>query len=1375
MSPSPDHAEAEEDTVVQPITFRPEPSGPDLALEPGLFDELSFRLLGAVRTRDEDAVRHLLDDGANLSARNFEGQTPLHLAVRNGDTSMVHILLQKGADLEATAANGNKPLYDAAESGYIEIVELLLDFNANVEAFNIDKQRTALHQAVENGHFQVAKTLLRDGADIDARSPLGLTPLFCAVRRGDVELVGYLLEHGANKKIILDDGQTVEDFAKGNTAMINLLQSSQVLKGPSITNPDSATIEPRFTPRPSLPADQVNKQDACHGFEATITDFFLGDREERIQVSASIYDVLYGKGAEAIMDSEKGSMMGEQQLQFRWYHLPANNIEWVEALISRIFAEQNVGSVSLDDELKSKLGLTSTAGRQYRTLTAQSSFMRPMCQYFPTSKADQLVLFMPYLHFETLRGYQEMAHHISVTRAPPGPPHDQNFEFVRKKKKRPKETPPAPLAFVRPKRKPDSDDAPSTKSDETDNIKAAGWKQIFKRTGRLRSTLQDLKGKASSRSTILTEFLGISSTDEKDAKKDDLEKGKEGDIIPPLERLLTPSSEKQNVGKSESRKIDLVTAEREENLQLSRIDTKEENESAIKDSTKDHRIDDSVPLATAPVIGSGTQVVTTTHLEPQNKEEQVGSSPSAAGVRLSPMTALEDAKSEQNLATAETSQQSKQSNQNFLSSPRSDTFKGKHKLADIPEEGPTTIEDVGDMTVPAPRQPRRSDPQRAPTARVPLGQVDEVLIKAYSLPNELGQLAPLQLRRTLDQYFYTHLASTYERDTDQVVLRYTQNGLGIEPKIFMVDQLWLWVLNGDTVISCFPQRWDTWSTEIRMQPPPPPPPGATVPDGYTRRPLPFDLLVNPSGAQGRRPPPPPSPLSNWSWPSKARGGRPSNSGYPPPPPSSQQTMPHEHFFQPSELVNDVKDNTGPQLPSADGRGGTNVIINLEEVKNKSKATVKADPSGVLAWMAGKKRKGRKDSVDANIPVREPRDSRPTSSIEREEKKRRRAFLQLDPLNVHQTILKHLQGTTRAPITSAYELAKLITNSCTDVFDQYRIPPEYQFFDFFERSIGNLIDQETRCFKLFMKSLDNSFQGELTPFSRPTVNAVLSIAAETKLLVEIKDIRDELNILELVLKDELKALEEFEQAISGKAKGPPLTQNKVLLSHLERIQKMNDLAANTYQALNDLLDLKQKEFNVSEARKQAEITARHVEIADQSQKQGQRQVTLAEATMAQAEETARQGKTVMLFTVVTIIFLPLSFMAAFFAISVDSFPFNDNGKLPMSYVLKYMLSISAAISIPFVLIAFNQDRIAKWLKALGSGVIWWICIIVLMAVLLSLIWTSHLASGIKVAVTATIVLLAILALLGQVIHALVTAARWKGSSTGSETSGSLVDD
>lgn len=68
---------------------------------------------------------------------------------------------------------------------------------------------------------------------------------------------------------------------------------------------------------------------------------------------------------------------------------------------------------------------------------------------------------------------------------------------------------------------------------------------------------------------------------------------------------------------------------------------------------------------------------------------------------------------------------------------------------------------------------------------------------------------------------------------------------------------------------------------------------------------------------------------------------------------------------------------------------------------------------------------------------------------------------------------------------------------------------------------------------------------------------------------------------------------------------------------------------------------------------------------------------------------------MVFTVVTIIFvrgnsikrtdlwnrfvslpliphqLPLSFLAAFFAINVDAFPWDGNDKIPLNYLLRYM--------------------------------------------------------------------------------------------------------
>jgi hypothetical protein len=137
--------------------------------------------------------------------------------------------------------------------------------------------------------------------------------------------------------------------------------------------------------------------------------------------------------------------------------------------------------------------------------------------------------------------------------------------------------------------------------------------------------------------------------------------------------------------------------------------------------------------------------------------------------------------------------QGQHENQNFATPARAGTFSGKDKLADIPEGSQPRTEDHRRGSGPASEQPPRPEPRRA---RIPLGQLDELLIKAYSLPNPSGQLPPLQLRRTLDQYFYTHLSNTFKRDTDQVVLRYTTNDPGMESKIFMVDQLGLWILNG---------------------------------------------------------------------------------------------------------------------------------------------------------------------------------------------------------------------------------------------------------------------------------------------------------------------------------------------------------------------------------------------------------------------------------------------------------------------------------------------------------------------------------------------------------------------------------------------------
>jgi hypothetical protein len=68
---------------------------------------------------------------------------------------------------------------------------------------------------------------------------------------------------------------------------------------------------------------------------------------------------------------------------------------------------------------------------------------------------------------------------------------------------------------------------------------------------------------------------------------------------------------------------------------------------------------------------------------------------------------------------------------------------------------------------------------------------EKYLIGAY-----VDDRHPLHIRRTLDQSYYYMLDNTRSRNRDQVVSRYGEK-LDREPVVMMVDQLWLWILEGN--------------------------------------------------------------------------------------------------------------------------------------------------------------------------------------------------------------------------------------------------------------------------------------------------------------------------------------------------------------------------------------------------------------------------------------------------------------------------------------------------------------------------------------------------------------------------------------------------
>lgn len=98
-------------------------------------------------------------------------------------------------------------LHQAAEDGYLAIAKLLVEAGADKEAKSNDGL-TPLSLAVRNGPFEVIKLLIGAGANEEARCNDGLTPLSWAALEGHFETVRVLVEAGANKEAKDNAGQT---------------------------------------------------------------------------------------------------------------------------------------------------------------------------------------------------------------------------------------------------------------------------------------------------------------------------------------------------------------------------------------------------------------------------------------------------------------------------------------------------------------------------------------------------------------------------------------------------------------------------------------------------------------------------------------------------------------------------------------------------------------------------------------------------------------------------------------------------------------------------------------------------------------------------------------------------------------------------------------------------------------------------------------------------------------------------------------------------------------------------------------------------------------------------------------------------------------
>lgn len=219
-------------------------------------------VLYAYKKESKWAFTELIKRGADISLKDGDGNSILHLAAEKDDRAFFTslMLINPDRDLNIKNSAGKTPLFLSIEKGKLQFAKMLFNRKDNINLKDRDNQgmtllhylasakggitflsalevspkqisqsdaagRTPLALAVYAGLSENAAFFINKGADLNVKDKTGMTPLIIAVTKSDFKTISLLLNGGASTKVKNSDGKSILyiSYEKNRTDIFDIL------------------------------------------------------------------------------------------------------------------------------------------------------------------------------------------------------------------------------------------------------------------------------------------------------------------------------------------------------------------------------------------------------------------------------------------------------------------------------------------------------------------------------------------------------------------------------------------------------------------------------------------------------------------------------------------------------------------------------------------------------------------------------------------------------------------------------------------------------------------------------------------------------------------------------------------------------------------------------------------------------------------------------------------------------------------------------------------------------------------------------------------------------------------------------------------------